>query len=108
MDSFLAILSTVNSTVWGPPMLVLILGTGLYLSLGLRGFSITHLPKAFGDLWSGRHHGDRKSGEISPYTALMTSLSSMVGTGNIAGNSLDPPGCFKIHLLGWKYHCGIA
>jgi AGCS family alanine or glycine:cation symporter len=85
MDSFLAILSTVNSTVWGPPMLVLILGTGLYLSLGLRGFSITHLPKAFGDLWSGRHHGDRKSGEISPYTALMTSLSSMVGTGNIAG-----------------------
>lgn len=74
---------TVNSFVWGPIMLTLLLGTGIFLSIGLRGMTITHIPYAFRQLFKGIK-GDGE-GEISPFNALMTALSSTVGTGNIAG-----------------------
>ena len=64
-------------------MLGLILGTGLYLTIGLKGVSLTRIPHAFGLLIRGRV-GDGE-GEISPFNALMTALSSTIGTGNIAG-----------------------
>lgn len=80
---FEQIIDTVNSFVWGPIMLTLLLGTGIFLSIGLRGITITHIPYAFRQLFKGRR-GDG-DGEISPFNALMTALSSTVGTGNIAG-----------------------
>ena len=80
---FEQIIDTVNSFVWGPIMLTLLLGTGIFLSIGLRGMTITHIPYAFRQLFKGRR-GDG-DGEISPFNALMTALSSTVGTGNIAG-----------------------
>ncbi|TVQ92378.1 MAG: sodium:alanine symporter family protein [Chromatiaceae bacterium] len=73
----------VNGVVWGPPMLVLILGTGLYLSIGLRGISITRLGYGFRMLWQGRKA--QGEGDITPFNALMTSLAATIGTGNIAG-----------------------
>ena len=76
-------ITTLNGWVWGPPMLVLILATGLYLSLGLRLMTLRKLGFAFKRLWSGRQ--GEGEGEISPFNALMTSLSATVGTGNIAG-----------------------
>ena len=79
---FEQIIDTANSVVWGPIMLVL-LGTGVFLTIGLRGMTITRIPYAFGQLLKGRKGSGE--GEISPFNALMTALSSTVGTGNIAG-----------------------
>ena len=71
------IIDTVNSVVWGPIMLVLLLGTGVFLTIGLRGMTITRIPYAFGQLLKGRKGSGE--GEISPFNALMTALSSTVG-----------------------------
>lgn len=78
------IISTVNGWVWGPPMLALLLLTGLYLTVGLRLLSIVRIPYAFGQLFKKRT-GDEEEGDVSPFAALMTALSSTIGTGNIAG-----------------------
>ena len=80
---FEQIIDTINGAVWGPVMLILLLGTGIYLTIGLKGISITRIPYAFGQLFKGRKGSGE--GEISPFNALMTALSSTVGTGNIAG-----------------------
>ena len=86
METITHAITTLNGIVWGPVMLVLILGTGLYLSIGLKGISIRKLPNAFARLWKGRTEGEEnRDGEISPFNALMTSLSATIGTGNIAG-----------------------
>ena len=73
-----------NGIVWGPPILFLILGVGLFLTIGLRFLTIKRIPLGFGLLWKGRIPGDDE-GQISPFNALMTSLSATIGTGNIAG-----------------------
>ena len=85
MEAITAFISSVNGIVWGPIMLALILGTGLYLSIGLKGMTLTQLGTAFKLLWNGRKDGDHNEGEITPFNALMTSLSATIGTGNIAG-----------------------
>ncbi|MEH6583605.1 MAG: sodium:alanine symporter family protein [Halioglobus sp.] len=77
------LIGQVNSWAWGPMMLVLLLGTGIYLSLGLRFLTIRKIPRAFTLLLQGRE--GRGQGDISPFSALMTSLSATIGTGNIAG-----------------------
>jgi alanine or glycine:cation symporter, AGCS family len=74
---------TINSFVWGPPMLVLILGTGLFLMIGLRLMPILKLGYGFRMLWAGRQA--QGQGNITPFNALMTSLAATIGTGNIAG-----------------------
>jgi AGCS family alanine or glycine:cation symporter len=77
------LIQTINGWAWGPVMLALLLGTGLYLSLGLRFMTVRKIPVALGLLLRGRKgEGD---GDISPFGALMTSLSATIGTGNIAG-----------------------
>jgi len=76
-------ITIINGWAWGPVMLILLLGTGMYLSAGLRFLTIRKIPMAFKLLLSGRK-GDGK-GDISPFSALMTSLSATIGTGNIAG-----------------------
>jgi AGCS family alanine or glycine:cation symporter len=77
------LIGQINSWAWGPVMLVLLLGTGIYLSLGLRALTIRKIPTAFKLLFHGRK--GRGDGDISPFGALMTSLSATIGTGNIAG-----------------------
>ena len=84
MESISQVIGTINSFVWGWPMLILILGTGFYLSIGLKGMTLLQIPSAFHRLWQGRHTSEQE-GEISPFNALMTSLSATIGTGNIAG-----------------------
>ena len=87
MEAITAIVSWVNGVVWGVPMLVMILGVGLFLSIGLKLMPILKLGTGFKLLWSGREcdSEDKDKGEISPFNALMTSLSATIGTGNIAG-----------------------
>jgi len=80
MEGFI---TTVNGYAWGPAMLVLLLGTGIFLTLGLGFLSLRRLPLAFKLLFTGfSSHG---AGDIPPFRALMTSLSATIGTGNIAG-----------------------
>ncbi|NQZ52937.1 MAG: sodium:alanine symporter family protein [Piscirickettsiaceae bacterium] len=75
-----------NGIVWGPLMLVLILGTGLVLMIGLKFMPIVKMGYGFKLLWSGRDK-ERQQGEgdITPFNALMSSLAATIGTGNIAG-----------------------
>jgi AGCS family alanine or glycine:cation symporter len=80
---FEQIIDTMRDVIWGPGMLTLLLGTGIYLTIGLKGISITKIPYAFKQLFKGRKGSGE--GEISPFNALMTALSSTVGTGNIVG-----------------------
>ena len=77
------LITAINELAWGPPMLVLLLGTGLYLSLGLRFMTVRKIPVALRLLLQGR--SGKGEGDISPFNALMTSLSATIGTGNIAG-----------------------
>ena len=84
MDSFISLVTSINNFVWGPVMLVLLVGTGLYLNIILRFFSFRNWMHAFHCLWQGREHQSEK-GEISPWNALMTALAGDIGTGNIVG-----------------------
>lgn len=79
------LISQLNSIVWGPAMLALILGTGIFLMLGLRFMPLVKLGYGFSMLWQGRDKNQRGEGDILPFNALMTSLSATIGTGNIAG-----------------------
>jgi alanine or glycine:cation symporter, AGCS family len=83
MQALSEFFNTINSWAWGPVMLVLLLGTGLYLSIGLRFLTLRSIPRAFRLLFVGRQ--GQGQGDISPFNALMTSLSATIGTGNIAG-----------------------
>jgi AGCS family alanine or glycine:cation symporter len=76
-------ITVVNNFVWGPPMLILLLGTGLYLTIGLKFMPLRKIGFAFGELMKGRKA--EGEGDVTPFAALMTALSSTIGTGNIAG-----------------------
>ena len=78
------LLNQISGFVWGPVMLALLVGTGLYLTIGLRLMPLRRLGYGFKMLWAGRRAGEEE-GDISPFQALMTAMSATVGTGNIAG-----------------------
>ena len=82
MASIEALISTLSRWVWGPPMLTLLVGTGLYLTILLKGMQFRALPHAFKLIWS-KDHGHE--GDISHFAALMTALAATVGIGNIVG-----------------------
>ena len=71
MEVFNDIVGAINGVVWGPMMLVLILGVGLFLQLGLRLMPILKLGTGFRLMWSGRQasESDKSSGDISPFQA---------------------------------------
>ncbi|MFP3942434.1 MAG: alanine/glycine:cation symporter family protein [Alphaproteobacteria bacterium] len=71
--------------VWGPLMLVLLLGTGIYLTIGLKFMPIRRLGAGFRLAARGRKPRPGEEGEITPFQALATALSATIGTGNIAG-----------------------
>lgn len=95
MDAFLDHVTNVSDFIWGgtwngepflpfPPMVVVLLGAGLYFMIGLRFYPIRKLGSAFVGLFKRENDG-KDSGEISPFAALSTALSGQVGTGNLAG-----------------------
>ncbi|MDD4356915.1 MAG: sodium:alanine symporter family protein [Smithellaceae bacterium] len=83
MNTLIDYINTINGIVWGPAMLILLAGTGLYLSLGLKLTPQRKLFYGFRMLWHGRRSTEK--GDITPFNALMTALSATIGTGNIAG-----------------------
>ena len=93
METLTNIFGSINGVVWGPLMLILLLGVGVYLQIGLKLMPIRKLGMGFKLMWQGRDanktpDGKAKTdddGEISPFNALMTALSATIGTGNIAG-----------------------
>lgn len=83
MEFMLTLLAQVNVIVWGPFMLAMLVGTGLFLTIRLKALPWVKTPESLKRLITPhdkKHHGD-----ISPFKALMTSLSATIGTGNIAG-----------------------
>ncbi|UWQ53069.1 sodium:alanine symporter family protein [Leisingera caerulea] len=83
MEALNSIVGAVNGVVWGPMMLVLILGVGFFLQVGLKFMPIRKLGMGFGLMFQGRE--GTGEGQITPFNALMTALSATIGTGNIAG-----------------------
>ncbi len=83
MEALSDFVGQINSIAWGPWMLALILGTGFFLMIGLKLMPLHRLGYGFRMLWSGRKSAGE--GDITPFNALMTSLSATIGTGNIAG-----------------------
>ncbi len=79
-----ALLSEVNAIAWGPAMLALIGGTGIFLTIRLGFLQFRRLGYGFRQLWRGRAPDDA-DGDISAFNALMTAMAATIGTGNIAG-----------------------
>lgn len=77
-----SILSAIDSFIWGAPLLILLSGTGLYLTLRLGFIQIRYLPRALGYLFKKDKGG---KGDVSSFAALCTALSATIGTGNIVG-----------------------
>lgn len=89
MDSFLAtfeeVVGQVGDFVWGPVMLLLLVGTGVWLTIILRGIQFRKLGFSLYLAFIRRKDNSDEPGDISHFQALMTALSATVGTGNIAG-----------------------
>ena len=82
----LDILGKANSIIWGPPMLILLVGTGVYYTYLLRGLQFRSLGHSLRLAFFKRSEGSSDApGDISHFQALMTALAATVGTGNIAG-----------------------
>lgn len=78
----LELMQNINNLVWGPPLLLLLVGTGVYFTLRLGIFQISKLPTAFRLIFSSDQSGQ---GDVSSFAALCTALAATVGTGNIVG-----------------------
>ncbi len=105
MESLTILFHALGGIVWGPIMLVLLVGTGIYLTVRLFGLQVWLLPYALRMAFSRKTHPD-EPGDISQFQALMTALAATIGTGNIAGVAtaivLGGPGA-----LFWMWLCAI-
>jgi alanine or glycine:cation symporter, AGCS family len=81
----LDILSLVSGYVWGLPLILLLIGTGIYLTVILRGIQFRALIPSLRLAFSKSRKDEQSEGDISHFQALMTALSATVGVGNIAG-----------------------
>lgn len=79
------IISSISDIVWGPPMLILIVGAGLYLTLRLGFLQFRTLPYALKLAFSPARQDKKSKGDISHYQALTTAMAATIGTGNIVG-----------------------
>lgn len=75
-------LNAIDSFVWGPPLLVLLVGTGIFLSFRLGFLQVWHLPRSLKLIFKAENKGE---GDIDSFKALCTALAATVGTGNIVG-----------------------
>ena len=78
----LEILNEIDAFVWGPPLLVLLVGTGILMTFRLQLLQVFKLPQALGLIFSAKNDG---SGDVNSFKALCTALAATVGTGNIVG-----------------------
>lgn len=86
MEQLQEILKSISNFVWGPVMLVFLVGTGIFLTIRLDFLPWRNLGKSLKMLFSKEsRRTDNGDGDISPFSALMTALAATVGTGNIVG-----------------------
>lgn len=85
MDFLSEFVGTVNGFVWGPWMLTLLVGTGVFLTLRLGFLQFSSLPYALRLAFSPSQQDKKSKGDISHFQALMTALAATIGTGNIVG-----------------------
>lgn len=83
MDNLYTLLITIDNFVWGPPLLILLVGTGVYFTFRLGLLQFRHLPTALKMVFS--KDDSNKQGDVSSFAALCTALSATIGTGNIVG-----------------------
>ena len=99
------IISTVNNVIWGIPALMMILGTGAYLSIATGFAQVRLFPSAVKSFFQKLRRSSNAEG-VSAYQALCTALAATVGTGNIAGVAgaiaLGGPGS-----IFWLWICAI-
>ena len=81
LEKFESFIGVLSGWVWGPPMLILLFGTHIYLTYLLRGLQFRSLPLAFKIIFTK----DKGKGDISQFSSLMTALAATVGIGNIVG-----------------------
>ena len=80
--TFGEILNKIDGFVWGVPLIVLIILTGIYLTIRVRGLQVRQLGKALKFMVKNEEGGE---GEVTSFGALCTALSATIGTGNIVG-----------------------
>ena len=81
------ILESINNIVWGPPLLILLVGTGIYLTIRLKLLQVFMLPLALKYVFGKDEEANDEEahGDVSSFGALCTALSATIGTGNIVG-----------------------
>lgn len=82
MESLIPMLNAIDSFMWGPPLITLLVGTGIFLTIRLGMLQVFRLPKALGLIFKAQNKGD---GDVSSFKALCVALAATVGTGNIVG-----------------------
>ena len=82
MEHLIPTLNAVDSFMWGPPLITLLVGTGIYLTIRLGLIQVVRLPIALKLILGAKNHGE---GDISSFRALCLALAATVGTGNIVG-----------------------
>ena len=85
MQNLQSMMETLSGWVWGPYMLVLIVGTGVFLTFRLLFWQFRMLPLAFKQVFCKHDKAQKEPGDISHFASLMTALSATIGTGTIAG-----------------------
>ncbi len=85
MDILRSYIQTASDFLWGFPLIILLVGTGFWLTFNLRGLQFTKLWRALYLALIKRKEDGDEPGDITHFQALMTALSATVGTGNIAG-----------------------
>lgn len=99
LAKIMELVQKLQDLIWGPPLMLLLLGTGFYLMVSLKGIPLRKLPRAISEtlhfvpvenasVFSSRNTSSKKSkegGEISAFSSLSTELAATIGTGNIVG-----------------------
>lgn len=86
MDAVNKVVSAIDGFVWGPVMLILLVGTGVFLTIRLKFLPVRNLGYALRSVLSrDARTTKRGSGDVSPFATLMTALAATIGTGNIVG-----------------------
>lgn len=87
MDTLLTFNAWLNGIVWGPPLMILLMGTGLLLTVVTGFVQLRHFPFAVSEVFGKLLKPGAGKGSVTPFQALSTALASTVGVGNIAGVS---------------------
>ena len=85
METLTNILTAIDDFVWGPAMLILLVGTGIFLTIRTRALCWRNLPYALRSVLSKEARQKKGDGDVSPFSALTTALAATIGTGNIVG-----------------------